>query len=212
MTLRPLLLLALTGCPASLIENPTGDCEPGDDGSRICYHSSGPDDQYLPDCDAPLTRELWRVFAQDAETAYMIPRPDSLGLTFGVCGGDDADLSALFEANGLCEATVGPDTVEVLNSMTPEDALAIGHALHERLVFTAEALSGGGWWFTPWAPDVDLYDACLGPAADDADLAALCADVVSTMDAGHCEEMARGYTEAEARGVAAALNALYGVD
>jgi hypothetical protein len=66
-------------------------------------------DVYLPDCDAPLGRELWRVFAIDASTAYVVPRPDASGISLGICDGEDADMADRFERNGLCEELADPD-------------------------------------------------------------------------------------------------------
>ena len=61
--------------------NPSGNCTSIDDGSREGYHSSLPN-TYLQDCKNPLKYELWRVFMnEDGTSAYVIPRPDGLGMT-----------------------------------------------------------------------------------------------------------------------------------
>ncbi len=203
-----IVVLALAGCGEPDIDNPTGDCEPDDDGARVCYHSPDSSDQYLPDCDPPLNQELWRVFAQDTGTAYMIPRPDTMGIETGICDGDDADLDALFRDNGLCEEVADPD---VVNSMTPADALAISHELHQRLEFEAVSYGDDTWGISPWAPDSDLLDACDGPLADDAAVADMCGDLADSMGSGQCLEMAVIYDEAEATAFAAGLNLVYGV-
>ncbi len=194
-----MLLLLLVGCET--IDNPTGDCTADGDGSHRCYSVSA--DTYLLDCQAPLSRELWRVFAIDAQTAYVIPRPDATGLSLGICDGDDAELADLFDRNGLCVEIADP---AVVNSMTPADALAITHALHERLDFTAEG-SGSEWWVSPFAPDGELYDACA--LSDSADIADFCASLTETMDAGECRQLASTFTEAQATAMAAALDELY---
>ena len=197
-----MLLLVLIACDLSAVDNPTGDCEPEGDGSHLCYSSAT--DQYLPDCAAPLSRELYRVFAADEATAYVIPRPDATGLSLGICDGDDADLADLFDRNGLCVEVADPD---VVNSMTPADALAITHTLHERLDFTAEG-SGDDWWVSPFAPDGDHYDACA--LTDAAALDGYCAELIATLDAGECPQLASVFSEEQAAAMAAALDALYG--
>lgn len=195
------MLFLLLACDVPAIDNPTGDCTADSDGSHRCYSVST--DQYLPDCAAPLGRELYRVFAIDDQTAYVIPRPDATGLTLGICDGEDATLADLFDRNGLCVEIADPD---VVNSMTPADALTITHTLHERLDFAAVS-SGDSWQVQPFAPDGDHYDACS--LTDDAVIADYCASLTATMDAGECPLMAVVFSEAQAAAMADALNMLY---
>jgi len=189
------------------VDNPSGDCVAEDDGSRQCYHSSA-GSAWLPDCDAPLDRELWRVFAESEDSAYMIPRPDALGLEYGICDGADAVLADLFDRNGLCDAVAD---LNIVNHMPPADAIDIGHALHERLEFSA--ISWGtdtGWDITPFAPDNDRLDACRvssDPVLDD-----VCADLETNLAGEQCPELYVNYaTEEIAAAMAEALNQLYGI-
>ena len=56
--------------------------EVGDgDGGRPGYHSPA-GDTYVPNCDVQTLREYWRIFEQADGSAYMIPRPDGLGLAY----------------------------------------------------------------------------------------------------------------------------------
>ena len=85
----------------SSIENPSGDCLSEDNGSRRCYHTPSATDRYLKDCTNGLQREYWRVFAQNEESAYIIPRPDGMGLFYDLC--EDETVGELFETYALCE-------------------------------------------------------------------------------------------------------------
>lgn len=205
----PLSLLLLVACPAPEVGNPSGDCQAEDDGARACYHTPDATDTYLPDCEAPLDRELWRVFAVDEATAYMIPRPDAMGIHTGICDGDDVDLAAVFEANGLCAEVADPD---IINAMTPEDALVIGHALHENLVFGVEEYGEGAAGLVPWAPDTELLMACEGPLAGDARVEGLCAEL-ATLDAeGTCNDLGRVLSVEQVTALAEGLNATFGIE
>jgi len=208
-TFLPAILLVLTACFGDDVINPSGDCEAEHDGSFVCYSVPGADDTYLPDCEAPLERELWRVFQQADGTAYMIPRPDAMGLETGICDGEDADLAGLFEANGLCEAILDQAGVELINSMDPAEALEIGHALHERLVFEAVSYGDDSAGVAPFAPPEDWVDACDG--ADDSSGICDKIDGWYDLDAGECLEMGVALNEEEAASLASLLNDLYGV-
>ena len=209
-SLLPVFFLALTACPGDDdVVNPSGDCEAEHDGSFVCYSTPGPDDTWLPDCDAPLDRELWRMFQQADGTAYMIPRPDAMGLETGICDGDDAALAALFEANGLCDAMLDQAGVTLINSMDPADALTISHALHESLEFAAVEYSDGTGGVTPFAPPEDWVDACDGAA----DSSGICDKINEwyDLDSGDCPNLAAVFSAEEATALAALLNDLYGV-
>jgi hypothetical protein len=56
--MRTILMAAMAVACGGALENPTGECTADGDGSRACYHSPNRSDTYLPDCDAPLDREL----------------------------------------------------------------------------------------------------------------------------------------------------------
>ncbi len=212
-----LLLPLLTACfdNSEDVANPTGDCVAEDEGGRDCYHAPDPSDSYLPDCDAPLDREYWRVFAREGEegvyTAYMIPRPDATGITWGICDGEDAALAELFERNLLCQSSVGQDELEVINAMDVAEALEISHALHERLVFSPIDY-GDGWSVEPFAPERDLAEACVQWGSDYPDAAEVCDELVGNMEAGTCMMLAQLYSEAEATDMAALMNRLYGIE
>lgn len=206
--LAPLLLLALPACVPP-VENPSGSCEASHDGARHCTHAPDPADTYLPDCEAPLDRDLWRVFAIDEHTAYIMPRPDAMGIRLGICGGDDADLAALFEDNGLCVDNADPG---VVNAMTPVDAMGISHAMHERLVFDVVDHGDGGASLSPWAPDDELAHACAGPLAGDDRVSGLCADLTAQAAAEECLDVGRVLSLDEATALAGGLNATFGIE
>lgn len=194
--------------PAGAIENPSGTCEADDDGGRVGYHSPGVDDTYLPDCVPPLDREYWRVFAQDASSAYIIPRPDGAGLLYALCGNGDS-LASLFERYGMCADAV--EDPSVINSIAPSDALNITHALHSRLVFRACEDASGSSSLLPFAPQADVLDAC--ELTSDADAQDHCAEVRSLCDSnGVCVDREVVPNAAAATALASALNALYGID
>ena len=178
LTLRSLLIpalacLALTpGCDlgdkpigaldggddtGDMLENPSGDCVASDDGTRPCYDGHDGSLTYMPLCDNPRERELWRIFSEPDGTSYMLPRPDATGLDFGICDGDDAELAALFESKALCKATLSSADIELVNSLTLDEAMEISRALHKRLTFTADHPE---WSLFPWTPEIDIADAC----------------------------------------------------
>jgi len=203
-----LLLLALACGPSSAdIPNPTGDCEADGDGSRACYHSPAPGEVWLPDCALELAREYWRVFAMDVDLAYMIPRPDGAPDLAELCAGDDAGLVAILDAYTLCDSA--PDVVQV-NAMDPADALTIAHALHEGLAFENVEVGTGSWTVQPAVLDTDLVDLCL--VNEDPVLDADCEVILDSRDAESCLDIGLAWDEATGDAVAAALNALYGID
>ena len=191
---------ALVGCGTPTVPNPTGDCDPGHDGSRQCYHSPADTDTYLPDCQNPLNRELWRVFAQNEESAYIIPRPDGMGLEFGLC-----DEEGPFTTYGLCVASADPN---VLNDIPPAIALEITNTLHQHLRFE---VSEDGQYIVPWAPDEDVIAAC--DLTDNLAAQEHCANLSYRLSGGDtCIDI--GYIPGE-EAVAAlvpALNELYGIE
>jgi hypothetical protein len=204
--LAPMLLLTACSEP---VENPTGSCEADGNGARACYHSPDSGDTYLLDCEAPLDRDLWRVFAVDEDTAYMIPRPDTMGIQLGICDGDDSDLASLFDANGLCTEIGDPD---IINAMTPADALAISHAMHERLIFGVVENGDDSVSLSPWAPDDELLHACEGPLADDDRVSQLCDELAELDAAAECVDVGRTLGLDEATAMAEGLNATFGIE
>ena len=201
------MILFLFACELTDIENPTGTCEPDDDGGRVCYHAPGADSQYLPHCDAPLEREYWRVFAMEDDTgvsAYMIPRPDGSTPLAELCAaGGHAEL---LDRYTLCDASVD---VDLVNAMDPADALDIGFALHQQLVFTAVDYGEGMAGVDPWAPPDDVLAIC--EAGADAGLEAVCDFHWSNYDGEFCNDIAMTPTLEEAELLAEAMNALYGI-
>eukprot|EP00747_Dinoflagellata_sp_TGD_P217951 gnl/TRDRNA2_/TRDRNA2_90272_c0_seq1.p1 gnl/TRDRNA2_/TRDRNA2_90272_c0~~gnl/TRDRNA2_/TRDRNA2_90272_c0_seq1.p1 ORF type:complete len:267 (+),score=34.59 gnl/TRDRNA2_/TRDRNA2_90272_c0_seq1:69-869(+) len=195
---------------AATVVNPTGDCQADTDGSRPGYHSVEPGTTYLPDCTCPLTREYWRVFAMDETDAYIIPRPDGLGLQYGYCEGADAELAALFKANDLCIEVLSD--LSRINHMKPADALQITHALHEKLVFEARA-TNGEWEISPWAPDDDLLTICDTILTEDTDAQQHCQRLRGRCDEnGACIDIGVVPTENAVKAFTPALNEFYGID
>jgi hypothetical protein len=139
----------------------------------------------------------------------MIPRPDATGLTFGFCDGEDQALGDLFLRNGLCVQTGDP---EVINAMTPADALAISHALHGVLRFQAVDHGEGLWDVAPARLDDDLAAACSDPAVDLGGSADACAFFEGRASGGECTDIYMTLDEEGARAFADALNQLYGID
>jgi len=181
--------------------NDTPACDDGidrGDGGRLCYSVPGGEDTFIPDCS--LDRDLWRVFSQRDTTAYIIPRPDALGLEFGICEGDDQTLADIFERNGLCEEIADPS---VVNAMSVQDAVVIASTLHARLVFERR---DSNTIFPYPTPDIQL-DVCASSSS---------AEVLSE----YCEALNRncqggsepfiGFTAEEADAMISALNALFG--
>ncbi|MEO1267196.1 MAG: hypothetical protein AAFX99_03795 [Myxococcota bacterium] len=198
---------SLDGYGPSGPNNNTGMCpENRGDGSHPCYSVPGPDHIYLPNCD--IEHELWRVFQTADGTAYMIPRPDQLGLEFGICGGDDAELSDLFERNNVCGGAIDLD---IINAMTPADAQAIAAELHRRVRFEARG-QGDSWDAFPFAPTGIRVAACNNATNPSDDLTAYC-NTIAPNYPDYCFENRTAigivYTEAQARAMAAALNDLY---
>jgi len=199
---------------SAVVANPTGTCQPRDNakenGARPKYHSPGASDTYLPDCNAPMNREYWRVFAKNDTSAYVIPRIDAFGVasTYGMCAGDN-ELSSLFKKYGLCKEALDSADIEMLNNMKPADALNITHALHKRLCFQAQATEGY-WSITPWGPDDDIMDVCNTTTHTAA--ASYCDEIKKSFECtGACVEMAiEGVSAETIRVIVPGLNELYG--
>lgn len=202
------------GCgPHDAVTNPTGTCEPKDNakdnGGRPKYHSPGPRDTYLPDCNAPLNREYWRVFVWDDNRAYVVPRMEAFAMArqYGMCAGDDL-LSSLFNKYHLCKEDLEPADVEALNDIEPAEALNITNALHKRLCFQAQP-TGSSWSITPWGPEDDIAGVCS--TTTDAAVTSYCGEIKKFFEcASSCDE---GEIHASAEAIAvivSELNNLYG--
>ena len=195
--------------------NSTGDCAVSGSGDIDCYSVAGPDARWIPDCNHPRQRYYWRTFAEpvgdgtrNSPTASMMPRPDGMGLVFGICDGEDPVLASLFDQNHLCKEILGSAEVDALNAMPLADALTISHALHQRLVFSPYAHPQGGWDITPFALPEDLRDAC--PATGNPSIIDRCNSYLDVVCGNTSIGVHLGLSEAEANELASALNQLYG--
>ena len=189
------------------VQNPSGDCASDEDGSRTCYHAPMASDTYLPDCQTDLTREYWRVFAMSETSAYIIPRPDGMGLMYDLC--EDANVGELMNTYALCSETLGANEVDIINDIPPEDALLITNALHSKLLFTVDEDD----MISPWAPPNDIVDACQFSDSNDEVVSDYCDTALGYYDSGEdCPDIAFFPTAEEAPIIAARLNTLYGLD
>jgi len=190
------------------VRNPSGACvAPPGNGARPGH---GPGEaRYLPDCKPPLRREYYRVFAQSEQLAFMVPRPDDAAPTRALCASEaqGSPLRVLFDRYTLCSAVAD---VARVNAMTPADAMAIGHALHERMRFSAV---GGDVRPFPYADDM-LAVCDAEPALAQGALAERCAyerDLARRAAEGPIAEPYRLPPDPEGPPLAAALNKLYGI-
>jgi len=184
------------------LRNPTGSCTAPDDGSRAGYHSPG-NSTWLPDCQNVLKREYWRVFAQSATSAYIIPRPDNVTEFVAACADPAHPLYELAQKY-LCHSA-GPDGVARINDMDPADALTIGHYLHTKLEFVSYDTD-----IVPFALPSDVIDACeLHADTNSAELEAICKRERDRLASG--QEIGFDYTGPGAIELAVRLNELYGI-
>jgi hypothetical protein len=162
------------------VVNPTGTCSAPDDGARRGYHAPDPEAVWLPDCQAPLAREYWRVFAVSDTSSYVIPRPDGAPELAEPCADSEHDLHAVVEKYALCEPATSA-TVDIVNDIDPADALALTHYLHIELVF--EVVPGG---IAPFPIPSDIIDACnLHPDDNSVPFVELCEREQERLDSGH---------------------------
>lgn len=198
--------LLLAGCPAPGVPNPTGDCEASDDGARLCYHAPEAGDVYLPDCEAPLDHEYWRVFATSEESAYIVPQPFGSTAAAAVCAGGEADAVALFEGYGLCD----PDAGAPEGGFAVADAHDVTRLLHGDLVFVAVEQGEGAWDVDPFLPMDDVLAIC--DATTEAALDQWCADQEARVgDDGTCMDIGILMDQAAAEAAAIEANAYYGI-
>lgn len=174
-----------TGPPSNpsdsgLPSNPTGSCVADGSGARLGARTPEEGDVWLPDCDNPLSREYWRVFLRPSGTAYVIPDPSAAPQYYsGACGDMQHPLFEIVGRYSFCDLT-HPDAAQLIDNMTPGDALAVAHYSHENLTFTCNLPA----FFLE-----DVVDACELSTEDDApELGAICDDAraryASGVDAG----------------------------
>jgi hypothetical protein len=188
------------------IANPTGSCTAPGDGGRAGYHAPG-DSTWLPDCQNPLRREYWRVFAVTAASAYTIPRIDGEPRLQPACADATHALASLVQRYGLCASAMSQEEVQRVNDMAPIDALTLTHFLHGQLRFTTVDTVLG---IDPWPIPSDIIDACgLQPGANSAELTTLCERVRAGLQGGF--ETAYGYPGPGGVELVARLNELYGI-
>jgi len=212
--MRPLLLLAAIfslACDSSSdvgVQNPTGDCRAPLITARAGYDDVSPGATWLPDCQNPVAREYWRVYARSADSAYMLPRPDGDPNLVAACNNAAHPLHALVESYFLCSPATTPETVSRTNDMLAADALQIAHDLHA--VFAFENDAGAGVHIAPFPIPGDILDACaLHPQESSADLAAICAREQERLQSGYT--IGFTYDGPGAVELVARLNELYGI-
>ena len=207
MTLLTVFFLGCGESNKSTVQNPSGDCVAEDNGARQCYHSPMNEETYLPDCQTDLSREYWRVFAMTETSAYIIPRPDGMGLVYNLC--EDGSVSDLMNTYGLCTETLSSAEVAVINDIPPADALRITNALHANLLFIVDDND----MLNPWAAPNDIVDACQLSDVNDDVLSDFCTQALGYYDSGDdCPSIAMLPSAEEAQVLAARLNTLYGLD
>ena len=200
-------LALMFACSTSTAENPTGACTAPSDGSRAGYHAAN-GLQWLPHCQNPLKREYWRVFVGNANTAATIPRLDGDPLLMPVCGDAQHKLHPLVKKYRLCQPASDQETVEVVNAMLPDEALALTLFLHSQLRF--RAVEGkGSLNIAPYAIPSDVVDACkLRKDTQSSALIAVCEAVRASIKNGW--EKSTGYGAAVPE-LVERLNELYGI-
>lgn len=216
----PLLAsLLVTGCGGSsnldaasktgssvTIENPTGDCVAPDSGGRAGYHHPG-DTQWLPDCNNPLAREYWRVFATTPDTAYLMPRPDGYVGLQPACTNEAHPLHEVVVHHSLCKPASSPAEVARINAIHPRDALAIAHELHTSLRFVT---TDDGLGIAPFPMPSDILDACELHSNDELpELEAMCEREADRLASGH--DIGFTYEGPGAIELVKRLNELYGI-
>lgn len=171
-------------------------CPTNDNGDRPGYHvDSG---QWIRDCNTPWTREYYRVFTRPAgqtTTASLLPRPDGTTAMAKLCARNET--RPVLDRYGWCDPVVEPSRV---NAMSTDDAIAIAHALHHDLKFTASR-SG----VAPYPMPDDVAAVCEADRIDPA------IDEACDAYAARATEIAMIPSEKSAIAMAAALNKLYGI-
>jgi hypothetical protein len=151
------------------------------------------------------SRDYWAVFLQpDGRSAFLIPRADGAGLSFGECG-RATELAQILERYGFCKAVLSPAEVDVINSMLQVDALKIAAYLHANLRFVR--VEGG---ISPYPYTSDIIEVCrANPGAKG--LEVLCAQTEKAIVTDPRPDPPYVHTEAEDDLLVPLLNQLYGV-
>jgi hypothetical protein len=204
-----LLPIVAIACGSSAgVENPTGDCKANGKGNRVGYDGEPVGAVWLPDCQKPVAREYWRVFAQSSTSAYMLPRPDGEANLVAVCGNVAHPLHAMVESYLLCSAATSEASVARVNSMLPADALQIAHYLHT--VFAFENDSRAGVHIAPFPITDDILEACALHAQDNStEFTAICTREQDRLQSGN--DIGFKYDGPGAVELVARLNELYGI-
>jgi hypothetical protein len=205
------LACCAAGCSQADVENPSGSCGTRTDGARAGYQAPSPDDVWVPDCQAPLLREYWRVFAPKGApggTGYVIPRPDGASQLRPVCDDAGHPLRAVVDRYGLCQVASSPAQVDEVNSMTIGDALHVTHFLHTQLVFAVDTSALG---IAPFPVPSDIIDACdlASASPPSSDLELICQRERDRLASGFA--IGFSYTGPGAAELVSRLNQLYGV-
>jgi len=198
----------ILACPGSapLAVNPSGSCRAEGDGSRAGYHVAT-NSEWLPDCQNPLEREYFRVFAQSATSTYMIPRPDGSPYLQPVCADPSHALRPLVDRYALCDAADSEAKVNLANDMLPADALDLARYMHGQLRFEVTDDFAG---LSPYPFPSDIIDACeLHPAENSAEFEAICKRERDRLKSGF--DIGFSYTGPGAVELATRLNELYGI-
>jgi hypothetical protein len=198
---------AVAGCDQPSITNPSGTCGTRSGGGRAGYQVPGDDDQWIPDCQNPLHREYWRVFSQDGQTGYVIPRPDGAPELQSPCDDPRHDLHPVVDRYELCAGADSAEKVEIINHVELSDALRVTHFLHTQLKFavTEDALG-----IRPFPIPADIVDACVaGERVNSAELEAICQRERDRIRSGI--DIGFAYTGVGAQELVMRLNELYGI-
>ena len=206
-------LFAVTSCSGNskdparaglFVTNPSGNCTAPDDGSREGYSVTTSDYVWLPDCNATLQREYWRVFASSETSSALLPRADGAPELAAACSDPAHPLHALVGKYALCEYA-SSETIAIVNDILPADALTITHFLHTQLKF--KTVPGG---IQPFAIPSDIIDACeLHADANTPALVEMCEREQARIDSGNDEGFS--YEGPGATELVMRLNELYGI-
>lgn len=202
-----LLAVALlaVACKAD-VPNPSGSCKAPNDGGRAGYHSAL-GTQWLPNCQNPLRKEYWRVFATSRTSAATIPRLDGNPGLKPACADPQHELATLVQRYALCSSAATSQAIARVNDMSPADALELTRFLHHRLRFVVVSEGIGVF---PWPVPTDIIDACgLHPQMNSSDLTAICKRESARLRSGR--EIGFSYQGPGAVELVTRLNELYGI-
>ena len=201
------VVLCAGGCGQLTFANPSGTCGTRSGGGRAGYQVPGPDDQWVPDCQNALLREYWRVFSQDGESAYVIPRPDGAPELSSPCTDANHDLHTVVVRYDLCSAAGSTEQVNTINHIELSDALRVIHFLHTQLKFVVTEDPLG---IQPFPIPSDIIDACaLGAGLNSSELEAICERERDRLRSG--VDVGFSYTGPGGAELVTRLNELYGI-